>query len=646
MCGIAGVWSPSSSDITKLKKYVTNMLDTLSHRGPDGSGTWSEPSSRAVLGHRRLSIFDLSENGTQPMESQDGRYVLSYNGEIYNFHALAKKLEQHGVQFVSSSDTEVLVELIAQWGLDKTLTCINGMFAIALWDKQENALYLIRDRLGVKPLYWTKQTVDNERSLAFASEIKALLTLPNITKEIDHLSLESFFDLGYVPESMCIFKDVSKIKPGSYIKITTSNSSFDVQETAYWSVNRTNQEADNNNISKEKPSSYQESFEHLFTDAVKLRTQADVPVGCFLSGGIDSSLVTAIMQNNRKLPVRTYSVGFEAVGYDEADFACTVASYLGTDHKNIYMQARNVPTLFSKAIFAYDEPFADSSQLPMLLVSQLAAKDVTVVLSGDAGDEIFAGYNRHIFAHSYLTPWLKLPYFARKVALAVFTIAKTLSSLPLIKYLPKKWHSGLRSERFSKLKHALQAENLYEFYQLCTKAPFPQKLLKTRLLSTQNGQDKHLIIHNLRTMQKADLTSYLPSDVLTKVDRATMAFSLEARGPFLDYRIVELGLKLPDQLKVSGKKGKIIVRQLLEKYIPSSLFKRPKTGFGVPLEVWFKKDLEYWVEEILQEIKEEHLLDRAKVLAYWRGLPPKMTSQQAAIIWRLLVWIKWYENYG
>ncbi len=639
MCGITGFWRAPDKKERDLKNLLAPMLNKIVHRGPDDEGMWFLQKKGLALGHRRLSIIDLSSKGHQPMHSQDGRYSLVYNGEIYNFKELRKSLEKKGVSFKSTSDTEVFIELISQEGLEKALGKINGMFGFALWDNKEQCLHLVRDRLGEKPVYWGLFQGD----LLFGSELKALMAYPNFMQHIDKQSLNHYFSYGYVPEGKTIFQDIRKLLPGHIVTIQVLENKLTTSTKAYWQPEDC--------LKKEKSYHFhsfektQEYFEQLFANAVESRSITDVPIGCFLSGGIDSTMVTAFMQKDRKQPIKTFSVGFDAPGYDETPFAEETAKWLKTDHQTISLKESDVPGLFDKLINTYDEPFGDASQLPTLKVAELAAKEVTVVMSGDGGDEVFAGYNRYVFANDYLEKWFKTPKFLRKGLSATLQLSqKILENDTILNLLPSKAKMRFRPERFKRLNHVLSAKSLDEFYQRCVQIDIPPEMfrdLREKILLTSRSKE----FDSVKNFQLQDLSTYLPGDILTKVDRATMAYSLEGRAPFLDHRVVEFGLQLPTAYKIKEGRGKYILRKTLEKYVPKSYFERPKIGFGLPLEIWLKEGLKSWCEDIMLKGKDVPFIDTAVMQLAWCNMPRKLSSGQSALIWRYLVWISWWKKY-
>ena len=529
------------------------MTATLVHRGPDDSGEWCDPDAGIGLGHRRLSIVDLSPTGHQPMVSADGRFVITYNGEVYSFREIRKELESHALTLRGSSDTEVLLEAVSTWGLDATLPRLIGMFAFALWDRQERTLTIVRDRLGVKPLYWS----DANGFVTFASELKALHAHPAWTPAIDRGALSAFMRHNYVPAPFTIYQGVWKLEPGTY---AVFKGDGDVSRRRYWDLRqvvRSGREA-----TRVWSDETRSDLEVVMRDAIERRMIADVPLGALLSGGIDSSLVTALMQAQRATPVRTFSIGFADTEYDEAPHARAVARHLGTDHTELYVQPRDALDLIPQLTEWWDEPFADSSQVPTYLVCQLTRQHVKVVVSGDGGDELFCGYTR--YAHG----------------------------------------AGLDP--------ASDRDATYR--QMLSHWPDPSALV---LRSTERrgrlwDDDAVAVAPNfVDRMQYLDTLTYLPDDILTKVDRASMTVGLEARVPLLDHRLIEFAWQLPLEVKLRDGQGKWALRQILARYVPPALFERPKMGFGMPVDHWLRGPLRSWADALLEPAR----LDREGLLA-------------------------------
>lgn len=578
MCGIAGLWDRSGVlGAGVLAPTVAAMATTLRHRGPDGHGVWLDEAAGIGLGHTRLAVVDLSPTGAQPMLSRDGRIALTFNGEIYNADELRRDLEPRVGAFRGHSDTEVLVEGLAAWGVEATLRRTIGMFAFAAWDCRDRRLMLARDRLGKKPLYWSQRA----GIVAFGSELKALAAGPAPPREIDGDALAAYLRWRFVPAPQCIFRDVRKLPPAHWLEIDTAG---DARLTPYWSPSVA--PGDDEDLADEDAI---DRLDALLRDAVRRRMVADVPLGSLLSGGIDSSLVTALMQVQSDEPIRTFSIGFRERGFDESGFARAVAAHLGTDHTELVVDAGQALDLIPALPAVFDEPFADASQLPTCLVSSLCRRHVTVALSGDGGDELFAGYRRYAEA---LEAWRRLASLPRPLrSLGAGALGRLLGATTA---LPAR-------ERLDYWQAALASDGFDLFYLLrSSQWRRPELLLHEgqaalRPLSWATTSDP------LLRMQLLDLTGYLPDDILTKVDRASMAFALEVRAPFLDHRVVEHALRLPSALKVRGGHGKWILRQVLARYLPEKLFDRPKAGFSVPLAGWLRGPLRDWAEALLTE---------------------------------------------
>ena len=601
MCGIAGSIQQglTSSDWKKLLEAMTRVLV---HRGPDDGGFWVDEQAGVGLGHRRLSIIDLSPAGKQPMVSACGRYVVSFNGEIYNFLELRQELEGLKHSFRGHSDTEVLLAAVSQWGLEKAVERFNGMFAFALWDRQARSLSLGRDRLGEKPLYygWTG------RAFIFASELKAFKAFPGFKPEIDRDALALLLRYGYIPAPHCIYTGVRKLPPGMLLTVRAGEPGS--EPVPYWSLS----DAAERGMADSFHGSEGEAVAHLdwlLRDAVKLRMVADVPLGAFLSGGIDSSTVVALMQAQSSRPVKTFSIGFHEGAYDEATFARGVARHLGTDHTELYVTPARAQAVIPKLPALYDEPFADSSQIPTFLVSELARRQVTVSLSGDGGDEVFGGYNRYFLGQRI---WNGVKWMPKSVRKGGGQLLRALS--------PRTW-DALFHRAGPMLPNSIAVQNpgdkLQKLAGVLTMED-PRALYWGLISLWKNtaevvaGSAEPATIFNeayrrtgltdfLQQMMFMDTMMYLPDDILVKVDRASMGVSLEARVPILDHRVVEFAWRLPVSMKIRHGQGKWILRKVLDRYVPQGLIDRPKMGFGVPIDSWLRGPLRDWSETLLDE---------------------------------------------
>ncbi len=627
MCGIAGFLDTTGQlSREEMLAIVAQMGDTLHHRGPDDSGAWVEASAGIAMGHRRLSIVDLSPEGHQPMHSACGRYVISFNGEIYNYELLREELAsgygESALNWRGHSDTEVILSAIRRWGLEAAVSRFNGMFAIALWDRQERLLHLVRDRLGKKPLYygWMGGT------FLFASELKALRAHPSFRSQIDRDSVALYLRHSYIPTPYSVYKGISKLSQGTIITVDAARPGIVGSPTHYWSVKETAE----NGASTRFGGSLDEAtnqLEALLMDAVRLRMIADVPLGAFLSGGIDSSVVVALMQAQSAMPVRTFTIGFQEAAYDEADHARAVAKCLGTDHTDLYVTPRQALDVIPRLPILFDEPFSDSSQIPMFLVSEMARQHVKVSLSGDGGDELLFGYPRYL---SGLRRWARVEWMGTPCRRA---ISKTLALLdaclvdPVLGTLPmlsaRRSTGSSIQDRLRRVRETVACASHEEFYwrQFCHWGESSSVVLHSADLPTAfTDRSRQASLPTLADqMMYLDSVAYLPDDILVKVDRASMGASLEARAPLLDHRVVELAWRLPIEMKTTNDQGKTILRQLLYRYVPRELIERPKMGFGVPIGLWLRGPLRDWAEDLLSEhrLRSEGFFDPQPIRAKW-----------------------------
>ena len=605
MCGLAGIFSPAqTSPPDDLARWTESAANVLRHRGPDDGATWIDPGAGLALGHRRLSILDLSLTGRQPMTSASERYVIAYNGEIYNFPALRAELVAAGATFRGNSDTEVLLAGIEHWGFDSTLRRANGMFALALWDKVERVLYLARDRFGQKPLYvgWAGQ------ALVFGSELGALRQYPGFDTSIDRDSLTLLLRHSAIPAPYTVYRDTWKLLPGTYLRIETNDVASRAlpDPVPYWTAVGAAEAALANTWTGSTDDAI-DALEACLKDAVGACMVADVPIGAFLSGGIDSSTVVALMQAQSTTPVRTFSIGFTEAAYNEATDAAAVARHLGTDHTELYVTPEDARSVIPDLPRIYDEPFADSSQIPTYLVSQLARESVTVSLSGDGGDEIFGGYNRYTWSRHLGRALRSTPTGLRRWA-ARRVLAKTperwdqryARAVSMLPFDPRQDRFG---EKLHKLAGIIDAPNREAMYlRLVSQWQDPLNAVidaqepPTRL---SNRTDWPGLPDFTQQIMLLDSLVYLPDDILVKLDRASMAVSLESRVPLLDHNVFELAWRLPQTLKVNEGRGKWILRKVLERHVPRALFERPKMGFGVPIGTWLRDgDLRDWAEDL------------------------------------------------
>lgn len=620
MCGICGIYG-----LTDQENILRKMVAAIAHRGPDDQGLWTD-SRRVGLGHTRLSILDLSPLGHQPMHSACGRYTIVYNGEVYNHLTLREGLDY---PFRSTSDTETILAAVSAWGIEAALHRFIGMFAFALWDAESAKLFLIRDRLGVKPLYYGRCA----GGWVFGSELKALQGVAGCAENIDRDSLALYFRHNYIPAPYSIYEGVEKVLPGEMVTIDEAGPIrhiwWDVHEvwrsgfSSQWSM------CDKDAV---------DALEGLLSDAVDLRMLADVPLGAFLSGGIDSSTVVALMQARSRGPVKTFSIGFREATHNEAYYARAVAEHLGTDHKELYVSPRDLLDVIPSIPRLWDEPFADSSQIPTYILSRLTREHVTVSLSGDGGDELFAGYHRYFHA----TRWDKLsavPLPVRNFIKLVLKITPALFFKALGRIGPKiRWRLDL-----------LSIEDFQEFYRyLVSHFKHPEDFVHgSRELSTPLTQKGFEFPDKFAQMALWDLQMYLPDDILTKVDRASMAVGLEARVPLLDHRVVEFAARTPLSFKVRGGKGKWLLKQVLYRHVPKELIERPKMGFGVPIERWMRNELREWCGDLLNAdtLKRQGYLDADKVARMWNEYLSG-ESNWHYYLWDVLMFQAWLEAWG
>jgi len=649
MCGISGFLDTSHQfGNHELEATVLGMVNTLHHRGPDDSGAWTDAAAGIALGHRRLAIIDLSPEGHQPMRSACGRYVISFNGEIYNFEALRRELKGMGHTFRGRSDTGVMLACISQWGLLAAVKRFNGMFAFALWDRRERRLHLVRDRLGEKPLYygWAGKI------FLFGSELKALRAHPEFGPEINRDALALFLRHQYVPAPYSIYKDISKVQPGTIVTINPPDSSNPSQLTAYWSARA----AVERGVAEPFTGSATEAvarLDELLRDAVKLRMQADVPLGAFLSGGLDSSTIVALMQAQSQRPVQTFTIGFYEAAYNEANSAKKVARHLGTAHTELYVSPVEAMAVIPRLPTLYDEPFSDPSQIPTFLISQLARRDVTVSLSGDGGDELFAGYTRYFWGRRIWQTIRRVPLRLRGFAATGLTMLSPTSWEAIYQrldpLLPEKIKQRNPGEKLHKLVDLLRTETPEALYlALVSHWKTPASLVlgaaEPPTVLTDHTQWPNVPDFPHRMMY-LDTMSYLPDDILVKVDRASMGVSLEARVPFLDHRLVEFAWQLPLSMKIRDGQGKWLLRQLLHRYVPKALVERPKMGFGVPLDAWLRGPLREWAETLLDEkqLRNQGFFDPNPIRQVWdEHLSGRRDWQYE--LWDVLMFQAWLEH--
>jgi asparagine synthase (glutamine-hydrolysing) len=610
------------------------MIEALHHRGPDASGVWVDSHLGVGFGHARLSILDLSTEGKQPMVSAAGRYVVTFNGEIYNFGEIREELEQCGHTFRGRSDTEVMLAAFEEWGIEKSVNRCGGMFAFAAWDRVARNLTVARDRLGKKPLYygWIGH------SFVFSSELKALRRHPEFRNPINRNALALYLRFNYIPAPYCIYQDLYKLPPGCLLTIPLdkADNTFDLspfpdeknewKPYRYWSAREVAQNGCEYPFRGTEREAISE-LNRLLLDAVRLRMVADVPLGAFLSGGVDSSLIVALMQAQCPRPIKSFTIGFEEEAFDEAQHAKRVAGHLGTDHTELYVTPSQAMTVIPRLPELYDEPFSDSSQIPTFLVSQLARHDVTVSLSGDGGDELFGGYNRYFLCQSIQKTLFGVPRIIRNglaSGIGLLSPARWNALLEnMMPFLPTRLrmaHPGDKLAKFGELLRLRDPEDMY--YGLVSHWKDPNALVLDSCPLVTPLSDRRAWAHVptlLEQMMYMDLVTYLPDDILVKVDRASMGVSLECRCPLLDHRVVEFAWRLPQRLKIRDGQGKWILRQVLDQYVPRHLIDRPKTGFGIPVHSWLRGPLREWAESLLDErrLRSEGFFDPAPIRQKW-----------------------------
>jgi asparagine synthase (glutamine-hydrolysing) len=644
MCGIAGYLASSThrQSPDQLAEIARAMDDSLAHRGPDGHDVWIDPEADLALIHRRLAIVDLTPAGAQPMVSANGRFVITYNGEVYSHLQIRPELEARGIRFRGHSDTEVILESIVQHGMKATAERLIGMFALAVWDRQERTLTLARDRVGIKPLYWAKF---GERFM-FGSELKALRACPGWSPRIRAQAVAAFMRHNYIPAPHTIYEDVYKLEPGT---ILTLRPGKEPVFEKFWDARQVASAGLRNRL-RDDDTTLIDRMEHLLTDAVGKRMMADVPLGAFLSGGIDSSLVVALMKASNAGPVKTFSIGFENMEFNEAPHAAAIARHLGTEHTELTVTAREALEVVPRLADMYDEPFADSSAIPTYLVSAMTRKYVTVALSGDGGDELFAGYNRYQLASRFDRTLSGIPMALRKILAAGVTSVEPKSWDRLGRLVPKGRLPPMLGDKLHKAASVLDAPDGGALYRRLVSHWEPAEIMpevtEPRGLLC-DGSVRSEFPDLLDRMQFLDLVTYLPDDILTKVDRASMAIALEARVPLLDHRVIELAWQLPHSVKIRNGVSKWLLRQILYRHVPRHLLERPKMGFAVPLGDWLKGPLRAWTENLISEkkLRESGLFDAHLVRRRWEEHLSGRRNWQY-LLWDVLMFEAWRERWG
>ena len=623
MCGLAGFFDPRGLASDDAARLAVAMADAIRHRGPDDAGAWVDGDGGIAFAHRRLTVLDLSPAGKQPMHSASGRYVMVFNGEIYNHLELRHTLPggQAGLrEWRGHSDTETLLAAFEAWGVEETLRQSAGMFALALWDRRRRTLTLARDRLGEKPLYYGRQG----GVFLFASELKALRLHPAFTNQLDRRVLASYLRYNYVPAPGSIYQGIGKLPPGTFLELDSA-AAGDEEPVAYWSLRdacATGQRELFCGDAREAG----DRLEDLLGRAVEGQMVADVPLGAFLSGGIDSSTVVAIMQSRSTRPVKSFTLGFHDENYDEAAQAAAVARHLGTEHTEFYVTASDAMNVIPELPGIWDEPFADSSQIPTLLVSRLARRRVTVALSGDGGDELFGGYNRYLQGERWWRRFSRLPLPVRRILSGLCSGLSDRMVTRLAATLVSRRRIPMFSLKFRKLAEVMACESGMLYYRkLVSQWERPEEVVIDGDEPGMAGCPESAGSTGLEPgsrpwMMFMDLISYLPDDILVKMDRAAMSVGLETRVPLLDHRLVEFAWRLPLDMKIREGQGKWLLRQVLYKYVPRELVEKPKMGFGVPLDIWLRGPLRDWAEDLLAEerLRREGFLRPAPIRRKWQ----------------------------
>ncbi len=638
MCGISGIINFS----TPLNEYLHCINSSLNHRGPDNSGVWFDENLNIGIAHTRLSILDLSDSGSQPMTSSNDRYIISFNGEIYNHLELRKKIEiDNKIIWKSFSDTETILTCVSYWGIENTLKKLIGMFALAIVDLSERKLFLVRDRMGEKPLFFGQ--IDNK--FFFASELKAFDCLKEVKKEIDKNALTSFMRFGYIPSPKTIYRNIYKLSPGSILELKISKV-INYKIKSYWNPIDEHGSVDQVN-SHNSEEAILCNYEKLLTDSIKRQQLSDVPIGAFLSGGVDSSLTTSIMQSLSIDPINTFTIGFTELDYDESIKARKIANHLGTNHYEHVVTSSELLDVVPRMTEIYDEPFADPSQIPTYLISKFAKNKVTVCLSGDGGDEIFAGYNRYV--------WLnKIENIPRKMKKIISLLINLIGSHRInlflklfLSLLSDKGRFTSMRDKIDKINNILQFDNKSEIYLgIISNYNYPEKIIV-------NGDDSNNILllwdsisdcNDIEKMMLIDMLSFLSDDVLCKVDRASMSNSLEVRSPFLDHELVRYSFKIPLNLKLKNNESKYLTKKLLSKYLPKDLYEYPKMGFTIPLNDWLNNQLKEWAEDSLNSIAiDDQYLNREHTEILWANFK-KGNSFYQNIIWNILSFQSWRKK--
>ena len=644
MCGFAGVLGGNHA---ANKDALRLMTDTLKHRGPDSSGQWFDEKDNIFLGHRRLSILDISSKGSQPMSSQNGRYILAFNGEIYNHLEIRKDLEKKiNIKWSGTSDTETLVMGFQILGIQKTIHSARGMFAMSVWDKKKKCLSLIRDRVGEKPLYYGWQNNDRNRSFLFGSELKSLKTHPSFVGKISKKAVLDYLKNKSVTGEDSIYENIYKVKPG-YI-LTIDSNSKDIDEYQYWSMKETIKYAKESEF-VDTEDNISKFLEDTINDAVREQMISDVPIGAFLSGGIDSSTIVALMQKNTSNSIKTFAIGFEDKEFDEAIYAKKVANYLGTDHTELYVSSDDALKVIPKLSNIYDEPFSDPSQIPTFLVSQLARQHVKVSISGDSGDELFCGYNRYADTEKF---WNRISFLPKNIRRSLSKVISK-NELHFFKKIISCFGSNLSEDKIQKGVNLLSSNSKLEFYRrFISHHWYESNQIVLNVDDNSENKKKYFDLPgtNFQEMMMIhDLMYYLVDDILTKVDRASMSVSLESRIPFLDPRVIETAWKIPINLKINSNNPalnqKAILRKILYRHVPKNLIDRPKKGFGIPISDWLRGPLIDWAESLINEerLKREEIFDYKDIRKKWNEHLDGSRNWHSEL-WGVLMFQEWLDK--
>jgi len=643
MCGIAGFLVKNRTNYSgNLSEQATHMSEAIFSRGPDDRGVWIDKAAGVALSHARLSIIDLSSAGHQPMESASGRYAIVFNGEIYNHKEIRYNLRDQVSYWRGHSDTETLLNAIEIWGLESTLKKCEGMFALAVWDRNKSILMLARDRLGEKPLYYGWQGNGVDAAFLFGSELKALRKHPSFKFDINRDAINLLLRHNCIPAPYSIYKNISKLMPGTILSISINDKEPKISK--YWSLNEVVMKGLDNFHSGDDTKVIN-GLEDVLKRSVEQQMIADVPLGAFLSGGIDSSLIVALMQQQSNQAVKTFSIGFFDDSYNEAKHAKEVAKYLNTDHAELYVSHQDAIDVIPKLPMIYDEPFSDSSQIPTFLVSQLARGHVTVSLSGDAGDELFGGYNRYLFTDQLWGKLSMLPVYMRRGIAGMMT---TLSPEAFNKFFGFLPYNSV-GEKIHKAARVMESSSIDELYlRLVSHWNNPESIVLNSsepITQLTNTTSNILRLSPIQKMMLMDALTYLPDDILTKVDRAAMGVSLETRIPFLNHNVVEYAWRMPMNFKVRNGESKWALRQILNKYIPKEMIARPKMGFGVPIDSWLRGPIREWAEELLDEsrLRQEGFFNPEQIRQKWSEHLSGARNWQHQL-WDVLMFQAWLEE--